>query len=174
MAIIVDGYNVLHASRWLASDWKGADRAKLCQLLGNLAKQSGEKITVVFDAQPSGPDIAKTRAVNIEVIFSGHSRTADDVIIQMIKSSSGPRNLTVVSSDREIKSAARRRGCKVSTAGEFIKASASQLARARNKKNREPEQKQKGLTPSETDEWLSEFGIDPNEEDDPYERMRRG
>ena len=90
----------------------------------------------------------------------------------MINSSSGPRELTVVSSDHEIKAAAKHRGCKVSTAGEFIKDSASQLARARSTKNLEPEQKQKGLTRSETDDWLSEFEIDPNEEDDPYERMR--
>ena len=174
MAIIVDGYNVLHTSRWLASEWKGVDRAEFCRLLGSLAKQSGEKITVVFDALPSEPDMAKTKALNIEVVYSGHGRSADEVIIKMIRASSGPRDLTVVSSDREIKAAARRRGCKVSSAGEFIKASAGQLARARSKQNREPTQKQKGLTRSETDEWLSEFGIDPHQKDDPYEPMRRG
>ena len=174
MAIIVDGYNVLHASRWLASEWKEVDRAEFCRLLGSLAKQSGEKITVVFDALPSEPDMAKTKALNIEVVYSGHGRSADEVIIKMIRASSGPRDLTVVSSDREIKAAARRRGCKVSSAGEFIKVSVGQLARARSKQNREPTQKQKGLTRSETDEWLSEFGIDPHQKDDPYEPMRRG
>ena len=173
MAIIIDGYNVLHASRWLASDWKGVDRAQFCRLLGSLARHSGEKITVVFDALPSDPSMAPEKVSNIEVIFSGHGRTADDVIIQMIKSSSGPRDLTVVRSDRDIKAAAKRRGCKVTTAGEFIKNSASQLTRARSKQHHEPEQKQKGLTRSETDQWLSEFGIDPQDEDDPYDRMRR-
>ena len=174
MAIIIDGYNVLHASRWLASAWKGVDRGEFCRLLGKLARHSGAKITVVFDAVASEPDLGRAQAADVEVIYSGHGRTADEVIIQMIKASSGPRELTVVSSDREIKAAARRRGCKVSSAGEFIKASTRQLARARSKQNREPTQKQKGLTRSETDEWLSEFGIDPHQEDDPYEPMRRG
>jgi len=174
MAIIVDGYNVLHAARWLASKWQGVDRGEFCRLLGSLAKHRGERISVVFDAVPSEPDMAKTKAPNVEVIYSGHGRTADEVIIQMIKASSGPRELTVVSSDREIKTAARRRGCKVIPAGEFIKASSQQLARARSKQKREPTQKQKGLTRRETDEWLSEFGIDPQHEEDPYDRLDRG
>ena len=173
MAIIVDGYNVLHACRWMASSWKGVDRAEFCGLLGRLARHGGEKVTVVFDAVASGPDSAGAKAVNLEVIYSGHGRTADEVIIQMVKMSSGPRDLTVVSSDREIKSAARRRGCKVKTAGEFIKDSARELERAESKKNKEPSEKAKGLERAETDEWLREFGIDPGEQDDPYEGMDR-
>ena len=174
MAIIVDGYNVLHASRWLASSFKGVDRAEFCRLLGKLARHSSEKITVVFDAVASESDPSAANVPNVEVIYSGHGRTADDVIIQLIKASSGPRELTVVSSDREIKSAARRRGCKVRSAGEFIKASARELGRAQTKQNHEPTEKEKGLTRSETDKWLSEFGIDPNQDDDPYERLDRG
>ena len=105
MPIIVDGYNVLHASRWLPSSWKGADRDQLCRLLSQLARHNGEKITVVFDALPSKTALAPKTINQLEVIFSGHERTADDVIIQMIQASSGPRDLTVVSSDREIKTA---------------------------------------------------------------------
>ena len=174
MAIIVDGYNVLHTSRWLRSAWKGVDRSGLCRLLGTLARHTGEKITVVFDAMPSEPNLGPTKASNIEVIFSGHGRTADDVIIQMVNNSTGPRDLTVVSSDRQIKAAARRRGCKTQGAGEFVKASSEELARSKHEKTREPGQKEKGLTRQETDKWLSEFGIDPHQDDDPYEPMDRG
>ncbi len=173
MAIIVDGYNVLHTSRWLRSPWKGVDRSELCRLLGRLARHTSEKISVVFDAMPSEPDVGGGKALDVEVIFSGHGRTADDVIIQMVNSTTGPRDLTVVSSDRQIKAAARRRGCKTRGAGEFVKAASAELARAQREKNREPGQKEKGLTRQETDQWLSEFGIDPNEDDDPYERMDR-
>ena len=174
MAIIVDGYNVLHASRWLRSAWKGVDRAEFCHLLGRLARHSGEKITVVFDAMPSEPDVGGGKALDVEVVFSGHGRTADEVIIQIINASSGPRDLTVVSSDRQIKAAARSRRCKTRGAGEFIKASARELEQAQSKQHLEPTEKEKGLSRRETDQWLSEFGIDPNQEEDPYERMDRG
>ena len=174
MAIIVDGYNVLHTSRWLATPWKGTDRQGLCRLLGQLAKLTGEKITVVFDALPCEPGFGRGYPLELEVIFSGHKRSADEVIIEMVQQSSGPRELTVVSSDREIRTAATRRGCKVTSAGTFVKDSSSQLAQAKRKKNSEPHEKQQGLSREQTDQWLSEFGLDPNEDEDPYEPMRRG
>ena len=174
MAIIVDGYNVLHTAKWLASGWKGVGRAELCKLLGQLSQVTGEKVTVVFDAAPPkrGPGIGKE--LMAEVVFSGHGRKADDVIIKMINESSGPRDLTVVSSDREIRAAAKRRGCKVRPAGEFIQASARQLGSAMRDLAAEPEEKEKGLDPDASRQWLEEFGIDSPEDEDPYEGMRRG
>lgn len=169
MAIIVDGYNVLHTSRWLSSSWKGIDRQRFCKLLGKLAKHSSEKITVVFDAVPA--DGIRGGEGPLEVIFSGHGRTADDVIIQMVNESSGCRELTVVSSDRQIRAAAKRRGCKIQRAGEFIRMAAGELAQVN--KIREPDEKQKGLSQSQTKQWLAEFGLDSDEEEDPYEKMYR-
>ena len=171
MAIIIDGYNVLHTSRWLSSSWKGADRQRLCRLLGELAKYRAEKITVVFDALPAEPDLGRAEPPPLKVIFSGHGRTADEVIIQMINKSTGPRDLTVVSSDRQIRAAAKRRGCKIRQAGEFIRIAAGELAQENI--IREPAEKQKGLSQSQTKQWLAEFGLNPDEKEDPYEKMYR-
>ena len=172
---IIDGYNVLHASRWLASSWKGVDRQRFCMLLARLAQHQGQRITVVFDALPSDSAPVFPAPAPLEVIYSGHDRTADDVIIQMVNDSSGPRDLTVVSSDRQIRSAAKRRGCKLLRAGEFIKSAARQLAQAKNlaENPAEPTEKHKGLTRAQTRQWLIEFGLDPDRDDDPYEKMRR-
>ena len=144
-------------------------------LLAQLAKQRHDKITVVFDALPSDPDCAGLGSLPIEVIYSGHSRTADDVIIRMINTSSGPRDLTVVSSDRQIRSVAKRRGCKLLRAGEFIKAAAGELAQAKHlaQHPNEPTEKRKGPTSAQTRQWLIEFGLDPDQDDDPYEKLRR-
>ena len=157
MAIIIDGYNVLHASRWLVSSWKGADRQRFCRLLGELAEQQSEKITVVFDALPKESSIDKSKSRGLKVVFSGHGRTADEVIIQMVNKSSGPRDLTVVSSDRQIRAAAKRRGCKLKRAGEFIQEAAKELARANSNHSAEPTEKQEGLSREQTKKWLREF-----------------
>ena len=119
MAIIIDGYNVLHTSRWLTSSWKGVDRRRFCMLLAQLASHRDEKITVVFDAEPTGSSAVFSPPVGLEVIYSGHSRTADDLIIQMVNSSTGPRHLTVVSSDRQVAAAARSAGAKVVSSDTF-------------------------------------------------------
>ena len=173
MAIIIDGYNVLHTSRWLSSSWKGVAHQRLCRLLGRLAKHRAEKITVVFDAVPAEPALDRAKWLPLEVVFSGHGRTADEVIIQMINKSSGPRDLTVVSSDRQIRTAAKRRGCKIKLAGEFIRISANELAQANTEHLAEPTEKRKGLSPSQTKKWLAEFGLNSDEKDDPYEEMYR-
>ena len=174
MAIIVDGYNVLHATKWLASPWKGASRAELCNLLGQLSRVSNEKIIVVFDAVAPDSPVGMGKELAVDVVYSGHGRSADDVIIKMINKSSGPRDLTVVSSDRQIRTAAKSRGCKVRPAGEFLKASSRQLSRALRKRAIEPEEKTKGLDPEESRRWLEEFGIDDKNRQDPYEGMHRG
>ena len=173
MAIIIDGYNVLHTSRWLRSSWKGLDRQRFCMLLAQLAQHRSEKVTVVFDALPSDSAPAFPAPAPVEVIYSGHSRTADDVMIRMVNDSTGPRDLTVVSSDHQIRTVAKRRGCKLVRAGEFIKSAAAELAQAHTRTPTEPDEKHKGLTSAQTRQWLIEFGLDPDQEDDPYEKMRR-
>ena len=170
---IVDGYNVLHTSRWLRSSWRGMDRRRFCMLLAQLARHRSEKITVVFDALPSESDPAFAPPVSLEVIYSGHGRTADDVIIQIVNASTGPRDLTVVSSDRQIRSAAKRRGCRLIRAGEFVKDAAAELAQAQANVHSEPDEKHKGSTRAQTRQWLIEFGLDPDQDGDPYEKMRR-
>lgn len=174
MAVIVDGYNVLHTAKWLASAWKGVSRAELCELLGQLSQVTGEKVTVVFDSVPPNHEVGMGKELAAEVVYSGHGCKADDVIIKMVNESSGPRELTVVSSDREIRAAAKRRGCKVRPAGEFIKASVRQLGRAARDMAVEPDEKHNGLSPNASQGWLEEFGIDGHEGEDPYEGMRRG
>ena len=173
MAMIIDGYNVLHASRWLRSSRKGLDRAAFCRLLATLAGRRSEKITVVFDALPARGDTAITRTLPVKVVYSGHDRTADDVIIQMIKASTGPRDLTVVSSDRRIRSAAKRRGCKTKPAGEFIRAFDAELNQAKKHASQEPPEKHQGLDQDQRRQWMDEFGFDDDDEDDPYEGMYR-
>lgn len=168
---IIDGYNVLHTSRWLRTSWHGVDRRRFCMLLAQLSRHRSEKVTVVFDSLPCDSDPALAPPASLEVMYSGHGRTADDVIIQIVNASTGPRDLTVVSSDRQIRSAAKRRGCKLVRAGEFIKGAAAELAQA-NVHN-EPDEKHKGSTSAQTRQWLIEFGLDPDQDDDPYEKMRR-
>jgi hypothetical protein len=53
------------------------------------------------------------------VIYATKADSADECIQELIKSSSAPKNLTVVSSDHEIQRAARRRKAKSITSDAF-------------------------------------------------------
>ena len=96
-----------------------------------------------------------------EVVFSA-PRSADEIIMERIAGDSAPRRLIVVSSDREIRRAARRRRCKIRISQDF----AADVLRASARSARpaatpaEPPEKHEGLSPEQSKAWLEEFGLD--------------
>ncbi len=111
MPVIIDGYNLLHAARRYDEDGD-LGRGQLCQLLGRWGRVARQEVLVVFDgAAPPEPLGRQLHGVGIEVIYSGPGRSADDLVVERIDASSAPRRLMVVSSDRQVRRAARRRRC---------------------------------------------------------------
>ncbi len=160
MPILIDCYNVLHAEK--PASLAGLGEASLC---GLLAASSWAKsgVTVVCDGRPKphSPDAGAVGAVVL--IFSGSGRSADDVIIELIDKDTSPRRLTVVSSDRAIRRAARRRRARDWSSEEFLK----RLARAGRGGGAgggatSPGKPTGGpMGDEQVDRWLDWFGIDP-------------
>ena len=133
MAMLIDCYNVLHAP--MPPMLAGLDVAGLCRALGRTRWcRSGASVVVVADgvANPLGTPTSPVDAV--ELVYSGGStsqggRNADDVIIGRIRSHTAPKRLTVVSSDREIRAAARQRRCTSWSSEDFVARLCSQLRR---------------------------------------------
>jgi predicted RNA-binding protein with PIN domain len=73
---------------------------------------------VVFDSYPPVPGL-KQNYVNVDIIFS-RDETADEKIKKMVEKSSRPRNIVVVSDDKEIKLFVKSVGARVLGAEEFI------------------------------------------------------
>jgi predicted RNA-binding protein with PIN domain len=110
--LLIDGYNYI--GRTSLAGMFGPSRSETARdyLLDQLVDYRNEKrvrITVVFDAY-AGVHLSRSRTNyrGIEVVYSGRDETADDVIIQMIRSESA--GLVVVSSDRAIIEEAKRHG----------------------------------------------------------------
>ena len=153
-------------------------RGGLCRLMGRFANEGStvpardaahlkpvppKKVRVVFDgAPPYGPLAEQIHDERIDVKYAA-GRTADDVIIEYISADSAPRGLTVVSTDHEIRAAARRRRCKTETSEDFAKTLVRMLERSRRTSTRqsaEPPEKSVGLTPEQTRAWLRELNVE--------------
>ncbi|MEO0586723.1 MAG: NYN domain-containing protein [Planctomycetota bacterium] len=153
--LLIDAYNVLHTT--MPPVLAGLDEAGLCVALKRSAFRRHHAV-VVCDGRvkPLGPESSPVDGV--EIVYSGSSRSADDVIIDRIDASSTPRRLTVVSTDRQIRAAARRRRCRSLTSDAFIAAVAESLDRTppppRNAKPGGP------LSDDQVRRWLDHFGID--------------
>ncbi len=158
MPVIVDGQNLLHAAR-RTEGRQQLSRAGLCNLLAEWAEKHAEQLGIVFDGSPPRRRSLRQPSGRVHVAFSGPGRTADEVLIQHIDESSAPRRLLVVSSDRQIQKAAKRRRCRRAGSDAFCRMVLRQLAEP-IKRPSEPAEKHEGLSPDQARDWLKEFGID--------------
>ncbi len=159
MPIIIDGHNLLWSIQNAGRDFESICEVRLCHILGRYLKLTGEKAQIVFDG--AGPPDKRPfdNISDLEVLFSGRDADADIVIEDKIAASTAPRTLTVVSSDRRLRAAARARKAPAVKAETFW---ADLLERfSRTGKISEPTAKRLGLSEGETEQWLKFFGLGP-------------
>jgi predicted RNA-binding protein with PIN domain len=159
---LIDGYNLLFAylgappnrTRTKALE---RGRKRLLELVRTGHPNDLGGITVVFDAAHAPPKLAAEFDYHgIHVTFAVHDERADDLIESMIRRASAPRRLTVITDDRHIQQAARRRHCIVRGCSDYLNGLENGQPRA------EPEAAARTSKPSapsaeETKRWLGEF-----------------
>lgn len=165
MPVLIDGNNLLHAALEVEPE-RPPGRSQLCERMTRWSLRTRQAVHVVFD----GPAPAKSRAEQIagdeiEVTYSGEVN-ADAVIMHILETDSAARRLLVVSSDREIVRAAKRRKATPIGSLEFWKQVETELARSEPEPI-EPPAKQEGLEPGESEQWLDELGLGDNQ-DEPF------
>lgn len=159
MAVLIDGNNLLFAA-YDADPDRPPGRERLCALLGQWSRRCGERVAVVFDGTAPASEFAEQlRKGGVETDFSGAGVKADAVIIARIAADSAPRRLLVVSTDREIARAARRRRAMPMRSDDFWALLSADLA-APPHVPLEPLEKRHGLGPDQTSEWLKELGLE--------------
>ena len=108
--LLVDAYNALHVTGVLPPDLAGVDVRGLADLVGRSRWRSAGAILVCDGTGPGGPKrITPIEGVAIEIRYAGAGRDADSLIERLLDRDSAPRRVTVVSSDRRLQKAAKRR-----------------------------------------------------------------
>ena len=162
MPVLIDGNNLLFAAQKRDPEHP-IGRTQLCELAGNWHRRTGDRVHIVFD----GPAPGRQRAEQIgdrdvEVTYSG-GETADAVIIALIQADSAARRLRVVSSDREIATAAKRRLAMPVRSEEFWIEMRRTLERE-PRRRLDPAEKFRGADADEVDAWMEEFGFSEGKE----------
>ena len=156
--LIVDGYNLLRTVQNLTEHSSEITDIQICQIINEYLYRTKKKGCLVFDGIGPRDKSPFNNLFCLEIIFSGTSREADDIIETMILESTAPKSLTVVSSDRRVKKAAEKRKAKAVDCVDFWTEMLKQLER-KKKKAAEPQVKFAGITEAETEYWLREFGF---------------
>lgn len=119
--LVIDGYNLIRQipalARYEAQSME-AGRNNLIRMLAAYRKFKQHKISVVFDGALNMSEFAPSfQQAGISVHFSPESKTADDIIMEMIRQD--PQRIMVVSSDRELIRCAEANRCDWVSAKEF-------------------------------------------------------
>ncbi|HVW36932.1 MAG TPA: NYN domain-containing protein [Pirellulales bacterium] len=165
MTLLIDGYNLLHASGILGRGRGpgGFERSRLALLnfiAESLPAETASKTTVVFDAAhapPGMPRVLNHRGICVR--FAASHTDADSLIEELIRADSAPRQLVVVSSDHRLHRAARRRRAQAVDSDRWY----AETLRTRRNSTRKPAVAAKPAALPGADEvayWLARFADD--------------
>jgi predicted RNA-binding protein with PIN domain len=154
---IIDGHNLLHTIYKLEGDSGAISDVGLCRILGRYFNLTGEKGEMIFDGTGPADKSGFDNINKLEVFFAGLGTDADTVIEDKIIANTAPKRLTIVSSDRRLRTAAHKRKATSMKSDVFWNDIQKQLSRKRPEK--EPTEKRQGLNEGETEQWLEFFGF---------------
>lgn len=154
MPLVIDAYNLLHAALGAAGGGRDLGLAGLAQLLGR-SRYAGQPATLVCDGQRL--DLAGERVGGVRVLFAGSGHDADSIIEHLVARDSAPGRLIVVSSDRRVQAAGKRRRCTVMSSETFLTQLLRDAASAQAPAPPSPRERVP-LGSSEVAYWVSAFG----------------
>jgi predicted RNA-binding protein with PIN domain len=160
MRYLIDGYNLLYAMGLLQGKAgpHGLEKARLAllgRLFGSYGPDAG-RVTVVFDAAHAPPGADPDQDYQGIHVHFAVRREADDLIEDLIRHESAPRQLTVVSDDHRVRQSARRRHCPVLGCLAYLE-EVEQWRRRRAAPPDEVPAKPEGVSRPEVERWLQEF-----------------
>ena len=157
MPVIIDGYNLLRSIEKLGLE--DITDVKMCHVISHYLKSNDDWGVVVFDG--IGPrDKSGFNFSNLKIVFSGANTEADSIIEKEIAENSAPKRLIVVSSDRRIRFAAKKRSAPDVKSDIFWHQVIQYMAMQTRARGRtEPREKFNGISEAETEQWLKIFGF---------------
>jgi predicted RNA-binding protein with PIN domain len=161
MALLIDGYNLLHVTGLVGRAGSGLEgsRNSLLRFLASAidAKELPET-TVVFDATEAPPGLPRVVThEGMTIRYASEYPDADALLEELIAAHHVPRSLTVVSSDHRVQRAARRRRAPFVDSDVWF----ADLARRRGQRQdaaASTARREANLSPDEIAYWLREFG----------------
>lgn len=149
MPYLIDGHNLIPklGLRLESLD----DEMELIAILSEFCRIERKQVEVYFDGAPA-PHVGTRKSGNVTAHFVQQGKTADDAIKKHLKKlGKSAKNLTVISSDRQVQAEARAVGAGIISSDAFAK----QLKQARASAPKPADDHK--LSQSEVNEWLKLF-----------------
>ncbi len=158
MILIIDGNNLIGRKITTVSNWHMIKKNLVLKMVKYVA-MTGRKVKIVFDGIEDNDYPDGMIFKGVQIFYAKAGRDADERIKNMVKNVSYARNITVVSSDRDLRSYVLGQGAKVITREAFR----SELGKL--KFSEEKERKESNPRIDNMSEWLEFFGIEQKLQD---------
>ena len=152
MPYLIDGHNLIAQMPGMTLA-DPDDEIQLVLRLRQFAARKKLKITVIFDHGIPGGWSRDLSTGPVKVVFAGSHSNADRVILERIREAAKPRDIQLVTSDRELRREAEARRAEVITSQDF----ALMLVRPSPGKQRPDERENIKLSKDEVKEWMRLF-----------------
>jgi uncharacterized protein len=168
MALLIDGYNLLHVTGLVGrpgSGLQGSREALLRFLARSIEPKELVATTIVFDAAEAPPGLPRVVThEGMTVRYASEYADADALIEELIAAYNVPRSLLVVSSDHRIQRAAQRRRAPFVDSDVWMADLGRRRSAARGAGPEPAGRRTGGLSADEVAYWMTEFADAPDEE----------
>ena len=175
MRLLIDGYNVLLTVGLVPEKvnpntlMRGRSILinRVARFLKTLPDEKVREATIVFDSSVKSPKLPRQFEQNgVTVIFAVDFDTADELIIELIKKSPVAKQLTVVSSDWQIKTAANRRKATSINSDDWYEQLLDALSKSKRPKTLPHKNKKADSSnkPVNVEKWMEFFELDEEDE----------
>lgn len=158
MTLLVDAYNALHVTGVLPPALAGPSVDDLARYIA-LSRWARRGAILVCDGGPQRRPTSSWPVEGVEIRYAGAGRDADSLIVELVRASDAPRRLLVVSSDRAVRQAARKRKAKTLTSEAFLERLVEDVRRASGAGRGAAPKPQAPLPPAAVDAWLDDLGL---------------
>ena len=171
MTWLVDAYNVIFSCKLLraSATTEELNRARfelINQVSSWINRQSGSSAIVVFDAKNPPRECPNVfHRDQLTVMFAREFDEADDLIEKLIRKHSTTRQLTVVSSDRRLVNAAKRRKANHLDSETWFNLLIEPLPPKQDESEETESQSRTEEVEIDADQWLEYFNLDQSELD---------
>lgn len=158
MPTIIDGNNLIGSSPDISLEDPAA-RKKILHLIRKYQETKNSNLIIVFDGGPEPTLDTGYPGAKVSVVFPGFGCSADDEIKKILNGYSDFKSVTMVSSDRDLKSFAKNKGAKAVNSIEFY-FELKRVYRLNGAKEEKLKRIHSKLSEQEVDQWLKIFEND--------------
>lgn len=155
MPYIIDGDNVIGSSPDIALEDPKA-RPKLIYIIRKFQENKKNNVTIVFDGMPENGVQREEIGEKFCVRYPPPGSTADDEIKRILNDYNYFKDVILVTSDRELRTFAKKKGAKIINSIEFY-FELKRISRIHGKKEETKKRIDTQLSDTEVEQWMKIF-----------------